>query len=144
MPVPVKSLQSMPLAASYIFGQLKISRPGSKFGKKKGSDEYTQKIAKSIAEDTPGYSRKCTINNTDATEELRIIQQDISGNTGDFKSVDLCKRIGNKVANETDDNIVASGTTKIRSKVTLYSITLYNQKLATRKESKKSALRSSV
>ena len=144
MPVPRKSLQSVSLAASYCFGQLKISTPSSKFGRKKESNKYTRKIAKSIAEDVPGYSGNYTINDTDATEELRGIQQDMSSNTMNVKIIDLYRRIGDKVANGTDDNTVISGTTKIRSKVTLDSITLYNQKLATRKESKKSALRSSV
>ena len=136
MLVPIKSLQSVPLAASCNFGQLTISRQGSKFGRKKKIDEYTRKIAKSIAEDVPGYSGNYTINGIDATEELRITQRDMSSNTMDVKSIDLCRRIGDKVANETDDNTVVSGTTKIRSKVTLDSITLHNQKLVTQKGSK--------
>ena len=59
----------------------------------------------------------------------------------DVKIVDLCKRIRDKVVGETDENTVISGTTKTRSKVTLDSITLYNQNMATQKESNKLALR---
>ena len=78
MSVPIKSLQSVPLAASYIFGELKISKAGTKLGKKKENDKYNQKIAKSIAKDVPDYSGKYTINDADAAEETRIIQQDIT------------------------------------------------------------------
>ena len=42
MPLPIKSLQSVPLAASYVFGELKILKPDSKLGKKKMDDEYTR------------------------------------------------------------------------------------------------------
>ena len=35
MPVPIKSLQSVPFAASYIFGELGVSKPGAKKGKAK-------------------------------------------------------------------------------------------------------------
>ena len=79
MPVPIKLLQSVPLAASYIFGELKISKPGTKLGKKKENDKYNQKIAKSIAKDVPGYSGKYTINDDNAAEETRIIQHDMNG-----------------------------------------------------------------
>ena len=86
MPFPLKCLQSGSIAVSYIFGQLKNSRPGSQFGKKKESNEYTWKIAKYISEDVLGYSRNYIINDTDAIEESRIIQQDMSSNTIDVNS----------------------------------------------------------
>ena len=68
MPVPIKSLQSFPLAASYVFGKLKVSRPGSKAGKKKTDANYAKKIAKNIASDIPGYSGRYKITDADAAE----------------------------------------------------------------------------
>ena len=97
MPVPIKSLRSVPLAASYIFCELKISKPGTKLGKKKEDDEHNRKIAKSIAKDAPGYSDKYTINDANAAEETRIIQQDMNGQGIEVRSVDLCKRVEDKV-----------------------------------------------
>ena len=78
MPVPIQSLQSVRLAASDIFGELKISKPGTKLGKKKENDEYNRKISKSIAKDGPGYSGKYTINYANDAEESRTIQQYIT------------------------------------------------------------------
>ena len=51
-----------------------------------------------------GYYRKYNINDTDAKEETRIIQQDTDGKTTKVNSIDLNKRTGDKVANETDGN----------------------------------------
>ena len=76
--VPIKSLQSVPLAASYVSGELKISKPGMKLGKKKDNNEYNQKISKRIAKDVPGFSGEYTIDDVDDAQETRIIQQDIA------------------------------------------------------------------
>ena len=50
-----------------MFGELKISKPGSKAGRKKENDEYTRKIVKSVAKDIPGYSGKYVINDANIT-----------------------------------------------------------------------------
>ena len=46
MPVPIKSLQNVPFAASFVFGKLRVSKPGRKVGKKKvagvGKDDYSK------------------------------------------------------------------------------------------------------
>ena len=39
MPEPIKSLQNLPLAASLVFDELKVSAPGGKKGKKRKRDE---------------------------------------------------------------------------------------------------------
>ena len=74
MLVPIKPLQSVALAASYIFGELNISKLGTKLSKKKENDKYNWKTVKSITKDVPGYSGKYTINDADVAEETRIIQ----------------------------------------------------------------------
>ena len=58
----------------------------------------------------------------------------------DVKSVDSCRKIGDKMANEINNTTVVSGTPKIKSKLALDSITLYNYNLATQKESSKSVI----
>jgi hypothetical protein len=140
MPVPIKSLQSVPLAASYVFGELKISKPGSKLGKKKKDDAYTRKIAKSIADDIPGYSGKYTIDEADADEETRIMNEDLVGNDGrkDVKNIDLCGRIDQKLEKAANER---SASTKNDTKVTMASITEFNQKLVTKKVGNKTELR---
>ena len=141
MPVPIKSLQSVLLAASYIFGELKISKPGMKLGEKKENDKYNKKIAKIIAKDVPDSSGKFTINDADAADETRIIQQDMNGQVIEIKTVDLCKRVEDKVIKEADNYMGRGGQAERVSKVTLDSITSYNQKLVNHQEIKKSELR---
>ena len=139
MPVPIKSLQSLPLAASYVFDELKISKPGSKMGKKKSDDEYTKSIAKSIAGDIPGYSGKYNVNDADAVEEGRIISADMSSATNcEVKSIDLCKRVDEKVADEVNTN---ERSQNVRSKVTMASITSYNHNLVSQRRTDKALLR---
>ena len=118
MPVPIKSLQSVPFAASYIFGELGVSKPGAKKGKQKtirdesnleeddnededpNAPDVISAIAKSLAEGLPGYSSEgipgyssvsqSSINNdNDASEETRIMDQDAEATSIDVKSIDL-------------------------------------------------------
>ena len=95
MPVPIKSLQSVPFAASYVFDELKVSKSGGKRGvsnqkqKKKEEESYISIIAKGLAKDVPGYSGKYTINEEDTTEENRLMQEDAARSVG-IKSIDLC------------------------------------------------------
>ena len=58
----------------------------------------------------------------------------MSNKTTEVKNIDLSKMIKCKVANETDENTGDSGRRKKEPKVTLESITSYNQKLATQRE----------
>ena len=118
-PVPTKSLQSVPIAASYMFDQLKISKPGSKAGKKKEKDDYTWQIAKIITKDVLGYSEKYRINDADATEEEKIMQQNMDDDAPEVKSIGLCKQIKDKVAIETENNTIVRDAAQINSKVTL-------------------------
>ncbi len=43
MPVPIKSLKSLPLAALCVFGDLKVSKSGSKIGQKKRDKKQKKK-----------------------------------------------------------------------------------------------------
>ena len=139
MPVPIKSLQSLPLAASYVFGELKISKPGTKEGKKKKYDAYTKKVAKSIAADVPGYSGKYTINEADATEETAILNEDLLNKVKETKSIDLCKLVQHKLGLNSGDHHGASA--KRSSKVTMESIAVFNNNLVDKPKSDKEALR---
>ena len=134
MPVPIKSLQSVPLGASYMFGQLKISKPGSKAGKKKENDDYTQNIAMGIAKDVPGYSGKYSINDVDPIEQKRMTQEDMDDDAPEVESIDLCKRLEDEMENETESNTIVRDTAQINSKVTLDSITTYNNTLVNEKK----------
>ena len=64
----------------------------------------------------------------------------MNGQGIEVKSVDLCKRVEDKVIKEADDDMGRGGQAERGSKVTLDSITSYNQKLVTHQESKKSEL----
>ena len=56
---------------------LKISKPGTKYGKKKKrDDEYTWRIAKNIVDDIAWSSGKYKITDVDTTEESRIMLED--------------------------------------------------------------------
>ncbi len=141
MPPPIKSLQSVPFAASYVFGELKISKPGTKLGKKKTDDEYTRTIAKGIARDIPGYSGRYKINDADAAEESEIMRLDMSGQVKEKKSIDLCKRVDDKVAAEALRNDTNTNTTNGESKVSLATITSYNNNLVQHEPTSKATLR---
>ncbi|EJK47770.1 hypothetical protein THAOC_33492 [Thalassiosira oceanica] len=60
MPEPIKSLQNLPLAASLVFEELKVSSPGAKKGKKRKREEkrVIAKIAKLLAAGVPGYTAR--------------------------------------------------------------------------------------
>ena len=95
MPVPIKSLQSVPFAASYVFDELEVSKSGGKRGvskqkqKKKEEENYISIIAKGLAKDVPRYSGKYTINEEGATNENQLIQEHAARSAG-IKSIDLC------------------------------------------------------
>ena len=140
MPVPIQSLQSVPFTTSYIFGELKISKPGTKLGKKKTDDEYTRTIAKGIAKDIPGYSGRYKINDADAAEESEIMRQDMSDQGKEKKSIDLCKRVDDKVAAEALRNDTNTNTRNGESKVSLATITSYNNNLVQHEPTSKATL----
>ena len=139
MPVPIKSLQSLPLAASYIFGELKISKPGTRKGKKKKDDAYTKKVAKSLAADLPGYSGKYAINGADAAEETAILNENLLKKPKEEKNIDLCRRVQEKL------RLNSGGSHHPKkmgpSKVTMESIAAYNNNLVDKPKSNKEALR---
>ena len=149
MPVPIKSLQSVPFAASYIFGELGVSKPGAKKGKQKtirgqsileedeDQDEdpndrgVISAIAKSLAEVLPGYSSEgipgyssvsqSSINDVnDASEETRIMNADTETST-DTKSIDLCAMLNENL------RCTSCQQSKVNTaKVTLADLTKYN------------------
>ena len=100
MPVIIKSLQSISFAVSCEFGELKLSKPGSKCGKNKSDKEHTRRIANDLAAEIPGYltrSSKYTVSEADATTEQHIMEADSELNASTCKSIDLCKRLGKKL-----------------------------------------------
>ena len=78
MPVPIKSLQSIPLAALCVFCNLKLSKPGRNKGPKKnelsddvGSDgNMTSKIVKKSSKDILGYTKSNDIDDSYAAKKL--------------------------------------------------------------------------
>ncbi|KAL7548740.1 hypothetical protein ACHAWF_017202 [Thalassiosira exigua] len=138
MPVPIKSLQSFPLAASYVFGQLRVSRPGSKLGKKKSDADYAKSIANNIASDIPGYSGRYKITDADAMAESKTIAVDLKARGSNVKSIDLCQRIAEKVNDEKDTSRRRKNND---AKVTIAGITSYNQNLVAERPTNKVALR---
>ncbi len=107
MPVPIKSLQNSPFAASYIFGKLKISKSGSKNRKKKTHDAWTKKIANSIAANILGYFGKHTITEANADKEAKTMKEDAS--KCDKKTINLCELVQLKVSSA---KVGTGGTTK--------------------------------
>ena len=143
MPISIKSLQSVPFAASHVFGELtKVSKPGSRGGSKKSDDEYTRQVASGISSEIPGYSGAYNFNDDDATDETRLMNEDlISVDTlhNDAKSVDLCARVDMEVKKSMREERRESDTNK-KAKVTSESITSYNQKLVCNEESPREIL----
>ena len=158
MPVPIKSLQSVPFAASYIFGELEVSKPGAKQGKKKqvrdenDSDEdddpeTISAIARGIAEDLPGYAsqgvpgysstRQSNSIDDDASEERRIMERDAQSTSTDKKNVDLCQML----ESEMSMGLASSNSKVNKAKVTLADLTQYNLELVSGQESDANILR---
>ena len=98
MPIPIKSLQSVPFPASFVFGELEVSKSGGKKGiKKSNTDKQSEEdtdtisaIARRIAADLPGYSSSNKPNtDEDAVETSRLMQED-AVSPKDVKSISLC------------------------------------------------------
>ena len=64
----------------------------------------------------------------------------MDNNIREVKSIELCKHIKDKVADEMENYIIVSDSAQIKSKVTLDSIIIYNKHLATQRGSDKSNL----
>mmetsp|Transcript_24038 Transcript_24038/g.34371 ORF Transcript_24038/g.34371 Transcript_24038/m.34371 type:complete len:356 (-) Transcript_24038:74-1141(-) len=138
MPVPIKSLQSVPFAASFVFGKLRVSKPGKKGGKiGKGQDAYSKKLAKSIAKDIPGYSGKYAINDEDAAAETELLNNELTQKSKDVKSTDLCKRVDEWVGMK---GVSDNSTTNNDAKVSMETINTYNQALVENEEARKVVL----
>ncbi len=138
MPVPIKSLQSVPFAASFVFGKLRVSKPGRKGGKiGKGQDAYSKKLAKSIAKDIPGYSGKYAINDEDAVAETELLNNELTQKSKDVKSTDLCKRVDEWVGMK---GVSDNSTTNNDAKVSMETINTYNQALVENEEAPKVVL----
>ena len=83
MPVPIKSLQSVPIAASYVFRDLQISQPGSKTGSKRSNPtndiddkgNMISNFAKDLASEVHGYSESINVDESDALEEGRLLDE---------------------------------------------------------------------
>ena len=105
VPVPIKSLQSVPFVTSFIFGELKVSKYGDRKDVKKNitnknSDVDTVRntiddIDKRLAKSIPGYTcsnQSDTNINDDAKEERIIMQEDTVSTLEDTKKhQSLCK-----------------------------------------------------
>ena len=88
-------------------------------------------MAKHIASNIPGYSRKYSINDADAAEERRILDEELGGNNA--KDADLCGRIDCKVILSTSSE--SSNSKENESKVTIADITSYTHNLVTKQKS---------
>ena len=158
MPVPIKSLQSVPFATSFIFGDLEVSKPGAKQGKKKQvrdendsnedeDPEMISAIARSLAEDLPGYASQGVPGyssasqsnrlDDDASEERRIMEHDAQSTSTDKKSVNLCRML----ESELGIGIAISKSKVNKAKVTLADLTQYNLELVSGQESDANILR---
>jgi len=144
MPVPIKSLQNIPFASSYVFGELEVSKLGGKSGVSKSINntednerDYVSAIARSLADDVPGYSESTSrgnnVNDDDAIEESRIMHEDAETSTEDVKSIDLCNRMNGYLNNEKQD--ISCDAKISKSKVTLKDLTDYNLDLVDAKDS---------
>jgi len=72
------------------------------------------------------------------SEEGKTIAAELDTNGPEVKSIDLCKRVAEKVANETD---TSKRSINKESKVTMASITSYNNNLVAQRPTDKAALR---
>ena len=100
MPEPIKSLQNLPLAASYVFHNMEVSRPGAKMAKKREKQhrQIIKRIANRLAADVPGYSGEWyKVNNDDAAEEFEALLQSQQESKSDVKIVDLCQKVDDQV-----------------------------------------------
>ena len=127
MPVPIKSLQNMPFAASYIFGELKISKSGSKHGRKKQDDDINRRIAKRLAKDLPGYSGKPIVTDEDAEDEGKILKEALDKRVIDEKSINLCKKVDDKFSGCEESHATTAKSN--RTKVTNEDLETYNERL---------------
>lgn len=132
MPVPIKSLQSVPFAASFVFGKLRVLSPGGKVGRVK--DNYSKKLAKSIAKDIPGYSGKYTIDDEDAAGETELLNNELTQKKNDVKSIDLCQRVDEWMKSMGVSDM-SNTTTNNEGKVPMATIHSYNQTLVANEES---------
>ena len=152
LPLPIKSLQSVPLSAGYVFGEPQVSKSGPKMGvskedarKKKSSeekeDDIISTIAKTIAKDVPGYSDKHTIDEDDAAQETELMDSNL-GEDGskEEKSVDLCQKVDDKVKGSSDDNSTGKKTGN-KTKVMMSDITRRNNELVNVRDSNEAELR---
>lgn len=145
LPVPIKSLQNYPFAASYIFGKLGVSKSGGRKGvsKKNSSkkdraatksdeDNYIATLAKSLAKDVPGYSKKYQVNDNDAIEETRLVTEAMTEDGKGKPSLDLCAKMASKVKTDLES---VGGESVNKTKVTMEDLTSYNLELVTGEES---------
>lgn len=141
MPVPIKSLQNVPFAASFVFEKLRVSIPGGKVGTEKGKSskekELVKTIAKGIAKDIPGYSEQYETNDADAVGETDLMNKDLDQRNKDVKSIDLCKRVDDWMESR---GVSDNNTTNNDAKVSMETINSYNQDLVANEEDPKAML----
>ena len=100
MPEPIKSLQNLPLAASYVFHDLEVAQPGAKKGKKRKQEhrQIIKRIANRLAADVPGYSGEWyKVNDDDAAEEFEAFLESRQESKSDVKIVNLCQKVDDQV-----------------------------------------------
>ena len=89
-----------------------------------------------MAKDVPGYSGNYTIDDKDAVEESRLIQEDYGIETS-VESVDLCEQLDVELINFQPNHT----NTNRNVRVTLESITEHNNLLVDNKNTNEEELR---
>lgn len=135
MPVPIKSLQSVPIPASYVFRDLRISQPGFRKGSKRNNltddidneENMMASLAKDIASEVYGYSESTDINDLDDLEESRLLDEGLQDlrHTSCVKSIDLCSKVDDLIVSESK-SVEINNSAK---KVTSTALNEYNQRL---------------
>mmetsp|Transcript_54877 Transcript_54877/g.116590 ORF Transcript_54877/g.116590 Transcript_54877/m.116590 type:complete len:195 (+) Transcript_54877:228-812(+) len=89
----------------------------------------------------PGYSSKYQIDDLDAVEETRLVEEAMIEDAKDASSVELCKRLNDKLKSNTTSSAGAKVNT---SKVTVEDVTKFNLELVDRQDSDACRLRKLV
>lgn len=122
MPVPIKSLQNLPISAVMVF--------------KSRNRTTTKAVGRQIAKEVPGYSAKDdNCKDTDEKEEVAALQIDLEMKGKDVKSINMCELLDNHLKGSKDAIQIDGGSVakdkedKVASKVTSDDIHSFNHKI---------------
>ena len=116
MPLPIKSLQNLPIPAVMVF--------------KSRTRKTTKAIGRQIAKEVPGYSAvDDNCKDTDEKDEMTALQNDLEEGK-EVKSINLCKWLddhldGSKDVMQIDGGDVAGVDTKVTAKITSDDILIH-------------------